>query len=415
MRAFLSHISEEAIEAQALKKVLEAAIPGSEVFVSASDIHLGEAWLREIDEALVGAKVVLALCSPNSVRRPWLNFESGSGWSRRLPVVPVCHKGVDKDQLPDPLGIFQAIELKDARSCRSLVDQLAAALGGSVAQGFDPAEMLRALRVESPPRSHEVGIVLCHRQGEWQQGGRSFFRLPESLPEEIRKEWSFRPMTEEREFLSPDLHRLSGLILASPWRAKMKPETIAALVDWVKLGGRLLLLGFELGDRHHDGNLAVLSHHFGIDPAGDIVGPAGHGSGKPYGKPVDFSPAEADRHPFTSGLTTISLINVQTVRVDPGGIEWLRVGSNLVYRPQRESVRYRDGTLTTPGGSAFEINESAGWLPVAVEAPGGLCGEGGVHMIGTWDLLGRNPESGNDNLTLLTRLFDWLSRKAADL
>ena len=220
-------------------------------------------------------------------------------------------------------------------------------------------------------------------------------------------------MTEEREFLSPDLHKLSGLILANPWRAKMKPETIAALVDWVKSGGRLLLLGFELGDRHHDGNLAVLSHHFGIDPAGDIVGPVGHGSGKPYSKSVDFSPAEADGHPFTSGLTTLCLVNVQTVRVDPGGIEWLRVGSNVVYRPQRDSVRYRDGTLTTPGGSAFEINESAGWLPVAVEAPAGLCGEGGVHMIGTWDILGRNQEAGDDNLMLLTRLFDWLSRKAA--
>jgi hypothetical protein len=413
MRTFLSHVSEEAIEAQALKKVLEAAIPGSEVFVSASDIHLGEAWLREIDEALAGAKVILALCSPNSVRRPWLNFESGSGWSRRLKVVPICHKGMVQDQLPDPLGIFQAVELKDAGSCRRLVEQLAAALGGSVAEGFDPAEMLRALRVESPARSNEVGIVLCHRQGEWQKGGRSVFSLPESLPEEIRNEWSFRQILEERELLSPNLHKLSGLILANPWRARMRPETIAAFVDWVRSGGRLLLLGFELGDRHHDGNLAVLSHHFGIDPAGDIVGPAGQGSGKPYRKPVDFNPAEADEHPFTSGLTTIRLVNVQTVRVDPGGVEWLRVGSNVVYRPQRDIVSYHDGTLTTPGGSAFEINESASWLPVAVEAPGGLCGEGGVHMIGTWDILGRNQELGDDNPELLTRLFDWLSRKAA--
>src|SRR5262249_27347901 len=83
MRAFLSHISEEAPEARALKESLEAAVVGAEVFVSAVNIHLGDAWLREIDEALAGAKVVLALCSPNSVQRPWLNFESGSGWSRR--------------------------------------------------------------------------------------------------------------------------------------------------------------------------------------------------------------------------------------------------------------------------------------------------------------------------------------------
>jgi hypothetical protein len=115
MRVFLSHVSEEAPEARALKKALEKGMPGVDVFVSAVDIHLGQAWLKEIDKAMTGAKAVLALCSRNSVRRPWLNFESESGWSKRLPVVPICHKGMRKEQLPDPMHIFQAIELTSAR------------------------------------------------------------------------------------------------------------------------------------------------------------------------------------------------------------------------------------------------------------------------------------------------------------
>jgi hypothetical protein len=234
------------------------------VFVRAADIHLGDAWLRVIDEALAGAKVVLTLCSPKSVQRPWLNFEK-----------------------------------------------------------------------------------------------------------------------------------------------------------WVRSGGRLLLLGFELGDRHHDGNLAELSHHFGIDPASDIVGPTGHKceERKPYNdRPknkyvIDFTPSMADGHAFTDGLATIRLTNVQTVRVDPGGIEWLRVGSNVVCRPRRDCVRYRDGTMTAPAVAAFETNQNAGWLAVAVEAPQGLCGAGSVHMIGIWDLLGSNQAFDGDNLMLLTRLLDWLSGK----
>jgi hypothetical protein len=412
MRAFLSHISDEAVEARALKKALEHALQGSEVFVSAADIHLGDAWLREIDAALTDAKVVVVLCSPSSVRRPWLNFESGSGWTRRIPVIPVCHKGMRKDRLPDPMGIFQGIELTGSDSCRELVERLAALLDVAPAADFDPGQMLQGLRSELPPRTQEVGIVLSHQQHEWEGGERSVFALTKSRPSGLAGDWSFRALTDERAFLSADIHTLSGLIFASPWRAKIAPETIAATVEWVRMGGRLLLLGFELGDRHHNANLAELSHHFGIDPAGDIVGPPAYGDRKPYDAPIEFETSKADRHPLSEGLPTIRLVNVQTVRVEPGGTEWLRVGDNAVYRPRRDSVRYRDGTMTAPGGAAFEANQHAGWLAVGVEAPQGLCGGGSVHMIGTWDLMGRDQPFGGDNPTLVARLLDWLSRQS---
>jgi hypothetical protein len=67
--------------------------------------------------------------------------------------------------------------------------------------------------------------------------------------------------------------------------------------------------------------------------------------------------------------------------------------------------------MTTPGGAAFAVNLEAGWLAVAVEAPKGLCGAGGVHMMGTWDLMGRDQAFGDDNVTLLIRLLNWLSHK----
>ena len=236
-------------------------------------------------------------------------------------------------------------------------------------------------------------------------------RGPRPFQTVSRGNWTLRPLDDQRVFLSPDLHKFSGLIVANPWRAAMEPETIAAIVEWVRAGGRLLLLGFELGDRHHDGNLAELSHHFGIDPAGDIVGPPEFGALKPYEAPVDFDPADADSHPLTDGLTTIRLASVQTLQALPGGTEWLRVGHNIVYRPRRDSVRYRDGTMTAPAGTAFDMNDKASWLPVATEAPQGLCGAGGVQMIGTWDLIGRKQAFGGDNLTFVGRLLDWLSRK----
>jgi hypothetical protein len=248
MRVFLSHVSDEAPEARALKEGLEKALPGVHVFVSAIDIHLGDAWLKEIDQALTGAKAVLALCSPNSVRRPWLNFESGSGWSKGLPVIPLCHKGMRKDRLLDPMHIFQAVELTSSASCTELVTRLAALLGASLATDFDAQQMFEALKSERPPRGTEIGIVLCYGQNQWEQGDRSVFALVKLFPNGLDGNWILRSLEDERVFLSADLHKFSGLIVANPLQATMEPETITAIVEWVRAGGRLLLLGFELGD-----------------------------------------------------------------------------------------------------------------------------------------------------------------------
>ncbi|MDQ3846000.1 MAG: toll/interleukin-1 receptor domain-containing protein [Bacteroidota bacterium] len=410
MRAFLSHISEEAPEARALKYNLEAAIPGLEVFVSAADIHLGNDWLDVINKALKKAKLVIALCSPHSVRRPWVNFESGSGWSKGLHVIPVCYKGLEKEYLPHPLGIFQAVELTNIENIQNLLIQVADQLNLTVADTYDPSLLLEQLEVERPPRTNAIGIVLCYGQREWEEGDQSIFNIRQSRTDELKGQYIFQHIDRRSDFLSPKLHQISGIILAMPWRSKLEPETISAIVEWVKAGGRLLLLGYELGDRHHDGNLSELSHHFGIDPTADIVGPHGYGNNKPYDEPVDFLVKEAEPHPFTTGIESIRLANVQTIRVDPGGVEWLRVGNNAIYRPHKDSVRYRRGNMTAPKGSFFEYYH-ASHMPVAVQAPEGLCGKGAVHMIGSWDLLGRDTLFGANNKAFLIRLLDWLSGK----
>lgn len=409
MNVFLSHISEESSEARAIKTSLENALPGLEVFVSAADIHFGDQWLKVIDEAMERAKVILSLCSPGSMRRPWLNFESGSGWSRRIPVIPVCHKGLTKEQLPDPLGIFQAIELVNADSYKQLIERLASEFKLKVAAGTDPWLMFDNLTPEPLARTGEIGVVLTHKQDEWEKYKPTLFNFYKKLPPEISGDWKFKPLTNKNTFLSEELNKLSGLIFASPWKSKLEPEFVTATVEWVKNGGRLLLLGFELGDRHHEANLAELSQYFGISPAIDIVGPSDFQGNKPYNTIVDFDTSAAEQHPFTINLSNIQLTNVQTLRVEPGGIEWLRVGQNVVYHPNRECVVYRDGVMTAPGGNAFKINKDAGWLPVAVEAPEGLCGHGGVQMFGTWDLLGRNKRFGDENNILMTRILNWLA------
>jgi len=413
MNIFLSHISEESSEAKGIKAALEIALPGIEVFVSAADIHYGDQWLKVIDEAMERATVILSLCSPGSIRRSWVNFESGSGWARRMPVIPLCYKGLTKEQLPDPLGIFQAIELTDANACLKLAERLASEFKIKIADNFDPSKLLESLKPKPIVKNAEIGIVRTHRQEQWEQYEPTIFNLYEQLPPGISGDWRFKTLNDKRYFLSEDLNKLTGLIFTSPWRSKLEPEIITATVEWVKKGGRLLLLGFELGDRHHGANLSELSQHFGIFPCIDIVGPPDFGQQKPYETIIDFDTSVAEPHGFTDNLINIQLANVQSLRVEPGGTEWLRVGKNIVYQPNRESVIYRDGMMTAPGGNAFNLNNNAGWLPVAVEAPKGLCGQGSVQMIGTWDIIGRKKQFGGDNLLLISRLLDWLAGKNA--
>ncbi|MHC4108440.1 MAG: TIR domain-containing protein, partial [Planctomycetota bacterium] len=115
MNVFLSHINEEAQLALVLKQWIESSLD--------RDIHLsgeaeGEQRLAELDQALSQAQLVLILCSERSVSRPWINFESGCAWVKRVPVIAVCH-------LPPPLGNFPALELSDAISCEALLKTLA--------------------------------------------------------------------------------------------------------------------------------------------------------------------------------------------------------------------------------------------------------------------------------------------------
>jgi hypothetical protein len=412
MRAFLSHITEEARAARTLKEQLERAIPGAEVFVSAVDVRLGDAWLTEIDQALTGARAVLVLCSPRSASRPWVNFESGRGWSRERPVIPVCHAGLRERDLPWPLRIFQALELESGQDCEKLAGRLASALNLEVAAAFDFDAMAVAVGAGPQRESGRIGIVLTHGQDGWDARPGTVFDLHRALPGGLQGPWSFSALSAQKSLEGDALWQCAGLILGSPRKQKLEAEVVDLLYEWVQGGGRMLALGFEFGDRHHEANLGDLLRRFGIHPMADIVGPPGCGKDKPYGKPVDFNVALGDPHPLTRGLTTIRLTDVQTMHVEPGGTEWLRVGTNEVYRPVRDTVVYHDGTLAQAGRRDVGSVGNAGWVPVAVEAPVGLCGRGGVHAIGTWDLFGRyQPFNNPDNLTLIQRLLDWLGGK----
>ncbi len=126
-RLFISHIHEESALAAAMKGWLEIAFVGMcSAFVSSDNdsIPPGSNWLKEIDCALKKAQVLIVLCSPAALARPWINFETGCGWAKEIPVIPVCHSGQKKAGLPPPISALQALELDDKQFVPNLMSCL---------------------------------------------------------------------------------------------------------------------------------------------------------------------------------------------------------------------------------------------------------------------------------------------------
>jgi|SRR6266851_1968162 len=134
-RTFISHISEEAIVAELLKTVLVRDFLGlMDVFVSSDteSIAAGEEWLRSVEKALRESVAMIVVCSPESIRRPWINFEAGAAWMRNIPLIPVCHLGLVPRDLPMPLSLRQGIELREAEGLKILYSKMAQLLSVQV-------------------------------------------------------------------------------------------------------------------------------------------------------------------------------------------------------------------------------------------------------------------------------------------
>lgn len=131
---FLSHISEEGKLGTLFKDRLEKDFLSLiDVFVSSDSrsIPPGDAWLKAVDENLDRAAALIVLASPTSVARPWITFETGAGWAKRVPTMIVCHSGIAPGGLPLPMGQLQAFLATDLNRIRSMYGVVASVLGSS--------------------------------------------------------------------------------------------------------------------------------------------------------------------------------------------------------------------------------------------------------------------------------------------
>lgn len=128
MNVFISHIKEEAPIALELKKFIEEKFLEEVSVFASSDVHdltPGERWLAKIDQALRRSQVLLVVCSPSSLSRPWINFEAGCGWIKKIEIIPICHSGQRRDQLPFPFSMLQSLQIEDENFGNLLLEAIA--------------------------------------------------------------------------------------------------------------------------------------------------------------------------------------------------------------------------------------------------------------------------------------------------
>jgi hypothetical protein len=128
---FVSHISKEGALAALLKKNLSRDFLSLfDIFVSSDGVSIeaGEKWLDEVGTALEQAQIAMVLCSTESVARPWINFEAGAAWIRRIRLIPVCHSGIKPEALPMPLKTLNGVVAGEAAGIQALYRSIAKVL-----------------------------------------------------------------------------------------------------------------------------------------------------------------------------------------------------------------------------------------------------------------------------------------------
>ncbi len=132
MKILISHVSDEALFALLLKDFIESTFLGQfEVFLSSNsgERGVGDKWLVEVDASLSSAELLLVLCSPKSIRQPWIHFEFGCAWTKSMAITCICHSGLNKVGLPPHLRTFDVLEVENDDFMEQLFNDLAKRFG----------------------------------------------------------------------------------------------------------------------------------------------------------------------------------------------------------------------------------------------------------------------------------------------
>jgi hypothetical protein len=123
---FVSHASEDAAIAGAIKDFLEGLFLDADVFVSSRDLSGGRIWMKTLHERLVAARAIVAVVTPLSRDNRWVHFEAGVGFVDEKSI-PLCVDGLRPELLEAPFSLLHG-RTADASGLAGLADDIASLL-----------------------------------------------------------------------------------------------------------------------------------------------------------------------------------------------------------------------------------------------------------------------------------------------
>jgi hypothetical protein len=119
---YIVHAAEDRKLAIFLKSQCEDCVPGLRAFVAskAGRIPTGTDWLTEIHHNLQGGTAFLLLLTPRSIKKFWVWYEAGAAWKSGQARFPVAAAGLDRNEIPLPLGASQTLVLDNADDAAQL-------------------------------------------------------------------------------------------------------------------------------------------------------------------------------------------------------------------------------------------------------------------------------------------------------
>ena len=162
------------------KNIKELLLSSVDVFVSSDDqsITLGNKWLETVSNNLEKCILIIVLCSQESIKKPWINFECGAGWSRKIPIIPICHSNITVANLPIPLNLLQGFDIQKQGKLTELISRIAIEINIDTPK-FDESSILK--EIEKFEKNYQINSNIKKELKEIEENTPSFYKILKNI------------------------------------------------------------------------------------------------------------------------------------------------------------------------------------------------------------------------------------------